>query len=238
MEPTDAERARTLVSTVGHATLSTLDRQGFPFGSLVAFALDDTGRPILLLADLAAHSHNLTADPRASLLVTEQGPGDPLDLGRVTLVGEVTEPPEAERAAALEAYRARHDGILGTDHGFRILRLEVGQVRYVGGFARMSWVGTEEYLAAEPDPLTPHVHRIVEHMNDDHAAALVLFCHALGERPDTTTATMTGVDRYGFDVVPDAGGPLRLAFPRRSDTPDEVRAVMVELMHTARSSGS
>ncbi len=188
--------------------------------------------------DLAAHSHNLAADPRASLLVTEEGPGDPLDLGRVTLVGGVAELPEAERATALETYRARHGGTLGTDHGFRILRLEVGPVRFVGGFARMSWVGTEEYRAAEPDPLTPHVDRIVEHMNDDHADALVTFCRVLGERPDTTTATMTGVDRYGFDVVPDAGGPLRLPFPRRVDTPDEVRAVMVELVHAARSSGS
>ncbi len=238
VQPTDAERARTLVSAAGHASLSTLDENGFPFGSLVAHAVDDIGRPILLLADLAAHSRNLAADPRASLLIPEEGSGDPLDLGRVTLVGELAEPPEGERAAALATYRARHDGTLGTDHGFRILRLEVGPVRFVGGFARMSWVGTDDYRTAEPDPLTSHVARIVEHMNDDHADALVTFCRVLGERPDTGSATMTSVDRYGFDVLPDVGAPLRLPFPRRVDTPDEVRAAMVDMVRAARSSES
>lgn len=214
--------------------LATLGAAGFPFGSVVAHAVDATGRPVLLLSDLAEHSRNLAADPRASLLVTEDGTGDPLDRGRVTLVGEITQPREDERAGALEVYRGLHGGALGTDHGFRIYRLEVGAVRFVGGFARMSWVDADGYAGAEPDPLLPHVARIVEHMNDDHSDALVTFCRVYGDRPETTAAEMTGVDRYGFTVA--AGGEtLRLAFPSRVDTPDEVRAAMVELVREARS---
>src|ERR1700730_12636600 len=47
-EPTHAERVRTLMSLVPVATLSTLSRKQpeFPFGSLMPFALDSTGRPI------------------------------------------------------------------------------------------------------------------------------------------------------------------------------------------------
>nr|MDQ3294794.1 DUF2470 domain-containing protein [Actinomycetota bacterium] len=194
---------------------------------------------------LAEHSRNLAADPRASLLVTEAGSvgprrGDPLERGRATLVGRITEPPDAERSAALELYRAAHGGALGTDHGFRIYRLDVTAVRYVGGFARMSWVAADGYAAAEPDPLLPHVARIVEHMNDDHAGALVEICRTFGDRPAATAATMTGTDRYGFVVqvvdAPDAGATdVRIPYPRRCDTPDEVRAAMVELVRTARS---
>ena len=68
-------------------------------------------------------------------------------------------------------------------------------------------------------------------MNDDHAEALVRFCRTYGERPDTVRAEMTGCDRYGFTVSAD-GHLLRLAFPSRADTPDEVRAAMVELVRS------
>ncbi|WP_300008938.1 DUF2470 domain-containing protein [Pseudonocardia sp.] len=234
-QPTDAELGRTLAATVHTGSLSTIGRGGFPFGSVVSHAVDATGRPLLLLSDLAEHTGNLTADPRASLLVAQQDPGDPLALSRVTLVGPVAQPPEDERAAGLEAYRAVHgNAVLSTDHGFRIYRMDVTAVRFVGGFAHMSWVRAQEYAAAAPDPLVPHVARIVEHMNDDHADALVTFCHVYGERPAATAAVMTGVDRYGF-TVRTGGETLRLAFPAPADTPDAVRAAMVDLVRGARA---
>lgn len=234
-EPTDAELGRTLAAEVHVGSLSTVGRGGFPFGSVVSHAVDPVGRPLLLLSDLAEHTANLTADPRASLLVAQQEVGDPLALSRVTLIGPVAQPPEAERAATLEAYRSVHGGaVLSTDHGFRIYRMDVTAVRFVGGFAHMSWVRAEEYAAAEPDPLVPHVAGIVGHMNDDHADALVTFCRVYGERPDAGEAAMTGVDRYGF-TVRTGGETLRLPFPRRVDTPDEVRTAMVELVREARA---
>lgn len=42
-------------------------RPGFPFGSVVAYAADAAGRPVLWLSDLAEHTRNPAADPRASL---------------------------------------------------------------------------------------------------------------------------------------------------------------------------
>src|ERR1700685_4718754 len=74
-EPTHAERVRTLVSLASVATLSTLSRKhpGFPFGSLMPFALDPAGRPIFLISDMAMHTQNLIADPRCSLFVAQVG---------------------------------------------------------------------------------------------------------------------------------------------------------------------
>src|SRR5882757_272145 len=71
-EPTDAERARTLFAYARHAALATVgvEPSGYPFGSLVGHALDDAGRPLLCLSDLAEHTTNLKADPRASLMVS------------------------------------------------------------------------------------------------------------------------------------------------------------------------
>ena len=70
-EPSHAERVRTLLSLASVATLSTLSRKhaGFPFGSLMPYALDSEGRPIFLISNMAMHTQNLKADPRASLFV-------------------------------------------------------------------------------------------------------------------------------------------------------------------------
>ena len=50
------------------------------------YGLDDHGRPIFLISTMAMHTQNLQADPRASLLVTQEDTeGEPLGASRVTL---------------------------------------------------------------------------------------------------------------------------------------------------------
>jgi len=41
VHPSNAETAKTIVSTVNHGTLSTLSEDGTPLGTYVAFVLDD-----------------------------------------------------------------------------------------------------------------------------------------------------------------------------------------------------
>jgi len=62
-------------------------------------------------------------------------------------------------------------------------------------------------------------------MNADHADAMVLYCKAFSKATDITSATMTGVDRYGFDMsakTPDGPRPVRVAFPKPVRTPEDV----------------
>ena len=57
------------------------------------------------------------------------------------MLGPVAELPADERSAALDAYRAAHPGAFYAGFAdFRLYRLDVASVRYVGGFGRMSWV--------------------------------------------------------------------------------------------------
>src|ERR1700722_365933 len=84
-EPSHAERTRTLVSLVSVAMLSTLSRKhaGFPFGSLMPYALDAEGRPLFLISNMAMHTQNLKASPQASLFVAQTtADGDPLGAAR------------------------------------------------------------------------------------------------------------------------------------------------------------
>jgi len=78
-------------------------------------------------------------------------------------------------------------------------------------------------------------------MNADHADAQVLFCRHFAGRADTTAATMSAVDRYGFEMiaVSDAGrAAVRLAFPDECVTATDVREAMVAMVHEARTAGS
>ena len=244
-EPSHAERARTLVASQTRGALSTiaLDPAGTPFGSVVTYGLDARGNPWFFVSTLAEHTRNLEADSRASLLLVEEAPGgaDPLASGRVTLLGAVADVDEPdERAAARSAYLAANPSAFYVDYGdFRCLRLDVAAVRYVGGFGRMSWVDVEDYRAAEPDPLAHAAAAIVGHMNADHADALVSLCRHFGGAADVVSASMTAVDRYGFEVVAEDGEArrraLRLGFRTEQRTPESVRTELIGMLAEARS---
>ena len=204
--PSAAERCRTLVAMAQTAALSSLARepQGYPYGSLVTIAADDQGRPILLLSDLAEHTGNLIARPEASLLITEPhgASTDPPAAARVTLLGPCRRIPEGEVEAARAVYLAAHPSAsrYAGLNDFAYYRVEPVALRYVGGFGRMAWVDAEAYKSADPDPIAPRAARIIGHMNRDHADALLAYAQKLSGVADASASTMTGVDRYGFDM--------------------------------------
>jgi heme oxygenase (biliverdin-IX-beta and delta-forming) len=79
----------------------------------------------------------------------------------------------------------------------------------------MSWIDKADWESAEPDPLGPSAAGIMAHMNADHAEALVLYCKAFSKAGDVSAASMTGIDRYGFEMsasTPAGPRPIRLAF--------------------------
>jgi putative heme iron utilization protein len=222
--------------------LSTIarDPNGFPYGSLVTLAVDDTGRPLLLLSELAEHTCNLQARPEASLLLTEPlGTHDqPLALGRMTILGLCAKVSDAERADARDTFLKQQPGasyyVEFTDFAF--YRLEPAALRYIGGFGRMSWVSAEEYRAAEPDFLATLASGILRHMNEDHPEAVLACARGLAGVTDATSASMTAVDRYGFEmaaVTPKGPRAARLAFDATITTADEVRGSIVEMAHRA-----
>src|SRR6266540_4163330 len=182
-EPTYAERARTLVQRGHTGVLSTLSRRhpGHPFGSLMPYAVDESGRPLFLISALAMHTQNLQQDPRASLFVAESSATeDPLAVGRVTVMGQADRVPAAGLATVRAAYLERHPNASNwvDFEDFAFWRLEVMDVYFVGGFAAMDWVTAEGYAAARPDPLADVADGIVQHMNRDHADALLALARA------------------------------------------------------------
>jgi hypothetical protein len=240
-EPSHAERARTLISLASIGTLSTLSRKhpGFPFGSLMPFALDPAGRPVFLISNMAMHTQNLKSDPHCSLFVVEaNADGDPLGAARATLIGVAEAVPTDDLSSVRGIYLARHENSrYWVDFSdFSFFRLQPVDLYYVGGFGVMGWVEAPDYEGAAPDPLAGAASGILAHMNADHIDAMILLArsHAAIE---ATEATMTSVDRLGFTLrlkTNEGMKGARINFPQEVATPNETRTVLVEMVRQAR----
>ena len=139
---------------------------------------------------------------------------------------------------AREAYLARHPrASYWVDfEDFSFWRLEVGDVYFVGGFAAMGWVEAADYRRVKPDPLADAAAGIMEHMNRDHADALVAYARFFASA-EADEATMAAVDRLGFKLQLRQGRrrwSVRVAFPRDVTTAGESREVLIEMLKQAR----
>ncbi len=241
-EPSHAERVRTLAAQGSTATLCTLSKKqpGFPFGSLMPYALDAVGRPLFLISNMAMHTHNLRADSRCSLFLTQTATeGEVLGAARATLVGEAHPVPEAALEAARDAYLARHENsrnwVAFSD--FHFFRLNPVDVYYVGGFGVMGWVTADDYMHAEPDPLMTSAAGIVSHMNADHEANMIQLAK-MHARIDATAAAMTSVDRLGFTLrltTVEGMKGARINYPEEARTAQDVRTQLVNMVRTLPS---
>lgn len=240
-EPSFAERARTLVYLGRIGSLSTLSRKqpGFPFGSVMPYGLDERGRPVFLISTMAMHTHNLLVDPRASLLVTQPDTsGDPLGASRVTLLGNVLAVRGPEVAELRKLYLSRYENSkYWVDYeDFSFYRMEVVGVYYVGGFGVMGWIPAPDYERAQPDPLADAAAGIMQHMNSDHKAELVLLARVFAGI-ESQEAAITSIDRLGFHVrlkTQEGVRGGRIAFMREVSSPAETRNVLVEMVKQAR----
>lgn len=215
-----------------HGVLATLSRavEGWPFGSVVPYALDAQARPVILTSKLAEHTKNFTADPRVSLLVHESG-ADVQAEARVTLLGKVA-PLEREGPAQARYLRYFPHAREYLQLDFDFYRIEPVTLRVVAGFGKIHWVSREAY-APPANALAEREDDILAHMNTDHAQNLRDYCRFIHGR-DATQVEMAGIDCDGFDVRADSA-LLRFAFEHPVTNAQEVRAALVDMAKRARA---
>ena len=150
-EPRLTSALHMLLHTQRVAALGTLGEDGYPFVSMVPYAIDGmAGTVVLHTSGLAAHTRNLERMPRVSLLVLQpEVAGEPVHaLPRVTLDGAAStlEPDSAEWLSARNAYLARFPEVeymirLGD---FRFVAIAVTGARQVAGFGAARSVEAQE----------------------------------------------------------------------------------------------
>ncbi|KAB1221167.1 hypothetical protein CJ030_MR2G012834 [Morella rubra] len=235
------EEIRTVVDHNLRGMLSTFSQkhEGYPSGSMVDFACDADGSPILAVSSLAVHTRDLTANPKCSLLVARD-PEDRTDLV-ITLHGDAVSVSENDRAAVRTAYLARHPNAFWVDFGdFQFMRIIPKVVQYVSGVAT-ALLGSgefseEEYKSATVDPIAQFSKPVASHMNRDHAEDTKLIVQHWTSIP-VDFAYMLDLDSLGFNVKAGCGGntfKLRIAFPRRAEDRKDVKTLVVEMLQAAK----
>lgn len=244
-----AVQARDLFWRSEHGVLCTLSHkvEGWPFGSIVPYAIDAHGRPAILIATIAEHHRNVTRDPRVSLFVhdqhTKRAEGEDVQaFGRVTVMAKARRTTDEELEDVRPRYQLRVPGSGGYSraHSFEFFTLELERVRYIGGFGKIFWIDADHFAASpETDPLAEAAPGAIEHMNDDHRDALADMVRGFhGHAVQPEHVTMTGLDCRGLwiDVngVSDQPERLRVDFPRPAG-PDELRPLVIETVQQARA---
>ncbi|OYU48505.1 MAG: pyridoxamine 5'-phosphate oxidase [Rhizobiales bacterium PAR1] len=202
-----------LLRTIRVGALGTLDPDtGFPVVTLTSVATDYDGTPIIFVSRLSQHTKNLLADPRASLLLSQGGKGDPLAHPRLTLMVM------AEQSTAphlRERFLGRHPKAqLYIDFpDFLFFRLAAQKVHLNGGFAR-AFDGDAALLMTDVEDVETFADlatSAIEHMNTDHVEALALYAAALCDMPKGKWRA-SGLDPEGFDLAL-GDQTARVAFP-------------------------
>jgi len=101
----------------------------------------------------------------------------------------------------------------------------------------MGWVENSDFKQAVPDPLAEVAAEILEHMNKDHAPAMIdIARHEKGIA--SSEAKMTAVDRLGFHLrlkTPERVRSVRIGFPKEVRSSNECRDALVAMVKRARS---
>jgi heme iron utilization protein len=241
MQPTPdfdpAKLARSLLRRSRQGALATLMRDtGDPYCSLVNVASHPDGSPILLLSRLAVHTRNILGDSRVSLMLDERAEGDPLEGARIMLAGRAVEG-EGEQAGLLRRrYLNAHPSAEAFVEfkDFSFFRIVPAGAHLVAGFGRIVDLGADQFLISldGAQSLLEAEQGALEHMNEDHREAMNLYAtRLLGA--ESADWRCNGCDPEGLDMQ--AGRDvLRLDFPERVTTANELRKMLVRLVGEAR----
>jgi putative heme iron utilization protein len=219
--------ARALLRNSPIGCLATLQNpDGGPYASLITVATAADGAPIFLISTLAWHTRNLQADGRASILLAEaSASGDPLDVGRVSLIG-IAE--KIEAPAARHRFLARHPSASGYAGfaDFSFWRLQVETAHFVGGFGQIATITGGQLLldSAEAQNWQSGAEERLQEWNGRHGDLIGRL--AAARRPDLQGAwRIAACDPLGCDLVLGAAS-LRLVFSAPLAAPDAFAAAL------------
>ena len=230
-----AQAAKTLLREARGGALATLMAgSGDPYCSLVNVATAADGSPLLLISQLALHTKNIVADARVSLMLDERKAGDPLEGGRIMLMGTAA---VDTGDGARRRYLARHPDaeMFAGFRDFAFYRVAIARAHLVAGFGRIADLTPDEVLTdlSEAQTLLEAEADACAHMNTDHADALRLYATQLLRAPDGEWRCV-GCDPEGLDLQCDRLA-RRLTFPRPVRSPGVLRQVLKQLADEARA---
>ncbi|XP_073038317.1 uncharacterized protein [Primulina eburnea] len=208
---TPVQEVKTFLCHSLRGVLSTVSmkHEGYPSGSMVDFACEAYGAPILAVSDLAVHTKvpEKQKEEIRAMYLGQHPDAFWVDFGDFQFLR--IEPKVVQYVSGVAT------ALLGS-----------------GEFSR------EEFLTAVVDPIYQFSKPIASHMNKDHTEDTKLIVQHSTSIP-VDFAQMLDVDSLGFNVKADCQGntfKLRIPFPRRAADRKDVKALIVEMLQAAKAS--
>ena len=133
-----------VLSTLGSST----KLKGYPIGSVVGYAINQFGKPIMCLSEISLHTKNIEKNTAVSLCVMEENFTNG-DQQRVVFTGNIKKIEEEE----LENYYkhlyldAHEDALWVCLKSFTMFELdEIKDIYYIGGFGKAKKINVNNYL--------------------------------------------------------------------------------------------
>jgi len=226
-----------------HGVLSTLSKEneGWPFGSIVPYLVTPQYDVVLYISLISEHFRNLSADPRGSLLIAaDLQSANPQAYARATCLITFDRVSEGELSEIREQYEHRFPDAVNYElaHNFVFMRGSISRVRWIGGFGDIRWINGEQLRRVAPDAILSSSDQILTHMNEDHSDALRDYVRAFCKAdPKNLPIEMVSITSRYCEVAvgfSDHRIRYRIEFPREVLTPEDARAVLVQLARAAR----
>lgn len=88
------------------------------------------------------------------------------------------------------------------------------------------------------DSITPAISdRICQHMNEDHAEAIMLYAKVYGKTPDAQSAQMSSIDPQGMNLAVQINGetvPIRVEFDHTLKDSEDAHHTLIDMVKAAR----
>ncbi len=226
-----AKEARNLLVSEYQAILSThsVDVEGYPFGSVVPYCLNQQGKPIILISSIAQHTKNILSNPKVSLIATESDADDLQTVGRITYIADA-EKLDIDDTDSIERYYRYFPQSQDYHqiHDFDFYQLNPIRIRFIGGFGQIYWLEKEDILLANPFS-SAEEKSMIDHMNTDHAEAIKHYCVSYGIKYSAESVpVIAGIDSEGFNLR--CGARIhRINFIEAVTTALDVRKALVEM---------
>lgn len=128
-------------NSVAFLSTHSVQVEGFPFGSLIGYAMDGLGAPYFLMSGLAQHSKNIQEDNRVSLMLGHLNEDHPQSQPRLTLLGRAW---PAEGQKGHRYFRLFPEALEWKGMGFEFYRVEIQEAQFIGGFGDVHWLSGQE----------------------------------------------------------------------------------------------
>ena len=157
--------------------LSTISQRnkGYPFGSFTTFISGRDRSLYFYLSDIAQHTINFKKNSKASLtIVNQKTKGDKQNNQRLSLIGDIIILSKED----IKYYQQKFHCIFPESkkyadfHGFNFYKMEVKDVRWIGGFGKIGWLEINRWKSQLPKWHDRETN-IVSHMNDDHQNSII-----------------------------------------------------------------